>query len=64
MSDYEKLEAAAIAVLRAASIGDQNFVYCLQRPDAAELRHALVHLADVLRGDVDDHIPDIGNMVR
>ena len=47
----EELEAAAIAALRAASIGDQNFIRCLNGPDAAELRHALVHLADVLRGE-------------
>ena len=48
---YAKLEAASIAVVRAASIGDQNFINCLQPDEAKKLRHTLGELTDVLKDE-------------
>ena len=48
---YAKLESASISVVRAASIGDQNFISCLHGNDATELRHALADLTDVLKDE-------------
>ena len=45
------LESMALEVVRAASIGDQNFIQCLRGEDDAtkRLRLAIVSLAEVLR---------------
>jgi hypothetical protein len=43
--------AAAVEVLRASHIGDQNFIPCLNEDGAAKLRVALVNLGDVFRQD-------------
>lgn len=45
------LESMALQVVRAASIGDQNFIQCLRGEDDAtkRLRLAIVSLAEVLR---------------
>lgn len=42
---------AAIEVVRAAMIGDQNFIYCLQRESeqVRKLRLAIVSLSDALK---------------
>lgn len=48
----DALEAAAIAVVRAASIGDQNFIPCLLRNEEGEkLRRRIVELSDLLKGE-------------
>ncbi len=46
----DRLEQLAIAVVRAAMIGDQNFVPCLLRDDEGlRLRRRILELADYLR---------------
>jgi hypothetical protein len=49
----DALEEAATAVIRAAAIGDQNFITCLRFNDDATrgLRLAIVSMADLLRGE-------------
>jgi hypothetical protein len=47
--DIDAIVTAAVAVLRASHIGDQNFIPCLNGDDAASLRLALVALGDVFR---------------
>jgi hypothetical protein len=49
----DALEEAATAVIRAAAIGDQNFITCLQWQDepTKRLRLAIANLADLLRGE-------------
>jgi hypothetical protein len=49
----DALEEAATAVIRAAAIGDQNFIPCLRFNDDATrgLRLTIVKLADILRGE-------------
>jgi hypothetical protein len=49
----DALEEAATAVIRAAAIGDQNFITCLQWQDepTKRLRLTIVNLADLLRGE-------------
>jgi hypothetical protein len=47
--DIDAIVTAAVAVLRASHVGDQNFIPCLNGDDAASLRVALVALGDVFR---------------
>jgi hypothetical protein len=49
--DHDRLVNAATAVIKAASIDDQNFIWCLKddTKGTPELRAALVNLGDVLR---------------
>ncbi len=46
----DRLQEHAIAVVRAAFIGDQNFIWCLLRDeDGLRLRRRILELADYLR---------------
>ena len=49
----DALEEAATAVIRAAALGDQNFIPCLRFNDDATqlLRLEIVNLAELLRGE-------------
>jgi 3-dehydroquinate synthetase len=51
----DALEEAAAEVIRAAAIGDQNFIGCLRHEDDAtrRLRLTIVKLADLLRGETE-----------
>ena len=54
--DFDELIDVATKLIRAASIGDQYFIPALMGndPETTKVRHLLVELADVLRGETDD----------
>ena len=55
-ADWDALLDVATKLIRAASIGDQYFIPALRfnDPETTKVRHLLVGLADVLRGEIDD----------